>query len=503
MRKLLSAAMAAALVFPAGPVSAELLKNMKLKGGVDVRVTNARNIQDFATRADGAGARNDRIENTHSRTWVTAMWDMLDDVHGTVMLRKNDRAWASTGGGGQGAGGNQSLVGGTQTSDIASNIYVQQANLKIDKLFGMWDTTIGRQFYGEPGDLIAHWGFKPSYGLTVTAVDAFRMDGMNEWMDWSALFGKTTGGTSTTLATTPTAGVTVLGLEAKVKNMPVMLNPFVWHQITPGTGALGTDLSGTGASASGKNDQLWVFGSRFKAEAMGAYVKGDIALNAGQNRTLTQTASPSCDAQGCTANGASYKGMAFLINGGYKMDVGGVGGITPWLTYGMGTGRKDTRKNSNEDFQGIASSSRFGIIYGRFTSADSATLGSNFTGMDGITGVSRTGLTNRNIVGAGVKVTPSMWNKLTVGASYWNFRYAKATSRVGANAAQLSGAKEIGSEMDLTFDYKHSDNVMVNLGLGTFQPGKYIKESAKLTAANPARAVNPVTMVMGDVSVKF
>jgi hypothetical protein len=329
MRKLLSAAMAAALVFPAGPVSAELFKNMKLKGGVDVRNTHGRNIQDFATRMDGGATRNDRIDNTHTRTWIQMNWDMLDDVHGTVMLRKNDRAWGTTGGAGQQLGGTQNLVGTAGGTDIAGNVNVQQANLKIDKLFGMWDTTIGRQFFGEPGDLIAHWGFKPSFGLTVTAIDAFRVDGMNEWMDWSALFGKTASNIGTgaaAFATTPNTATNVSGLEVKVKNMPIMINPFIWNQTTSGTGALGTDPSGTGASVNGKNDVLWVYGARLKAEAAGAMVKADIALNSGQNRAQT-TAAPSCDAQGCTANAANYKGMAALINASYKMDVGGVGGV--------------------------------------------------------------------------------------------------------------------------------------------------------------------------------
>src|SRR5438552_932021 len=135
MKKLLGAALSAALVFPSGPASAELLKNLKVNGGMDIQANSSMNITDFSTNQGAAivpgGARtsfNDRIGNALTRTWVGMMWDMLDDVHAKATVRKNDRTWGTAGGSGangaQGATGSQDVIGGSGANkDLASNIF--------------------------------------------------------------------------------------------------------------------------------------------------------------------------------------------------------------------------------------------------------------------------------------------------------------------------------------------------------------------------------------------
>src|SRR5688572_3494294 len=92
MKKLLGAALAAALVLPSGPASAEILKNLNVSGNLDIQANSGRNVMDFQTTAD------DRIGDTLSRVLLNAGWDLLDDVHANVTLRKNDRPWGSIGG---------------------------------------------------------------------------------------------------------------------------------------------------------------------------------------------------------------------------------------------------------------------------------------------------------------------------------------------------------------------------------------------------------------------
>src|SRR5947209_538768 len=92
MKKLLGAALSLALLFPSGPASAELLKNLKIDGSLDVRATSGDNLTDLSSTS------SDHIGNVQTRTMLNAHWDLLDDVHSNVTLRKNDRTWASSGG---------------------------------------------------------------------------------------------------------------------------------------------------------------------------------------------------------------------------------------------------------------------------------------------------------------------------------------------------------------------------------------------------------------------
>jgi len=171
MKKLLGAALSLALLFPSGPASAELFKNLAITGSIDVRAISGENIEDFNSH------QNDHIGTVQTRTMVNAKWDLLDDVHSTITLRKSDRTWGTAGGDANSPSqqNNQVLVGnnaagvGAPNGGVASNIAVQQANVKIDKVFGAYDVTIGRQYYGEAGDFVAHFGPKGSAGMYVTA----------------------------------------------------------------------------------------------------------------------------------------------------------------------------------------------------------------------------------------------------------------------------------------------------------------------------------------------
>src|SRR5438309_11799273 len=115
MKKLLGAVLAAALLFPPGQASAELLKNLKVSGQLDIWTDSADNVTDFVTR--GAG-NHDHLGTAETRTLLNMQWDLLDDVHANVTLRKNDRAWGTVGDGGQGAGGNQALVGAPAAGNV-------------------------------------------------------------------------------------------------------------------------------------------------------------------------------------------------------------------------------------------------------------------------------------------------------------------------------------------------------------------------------------------------
>ncbi|MEQ1920007.1 MAG: hypothetical protein ABL955_12485, partial [Elusimicrobiota bacterium] len=72
MKKLLGMTLALAMFVPAG-ANAELLKNFKVSGNLDIQTTSSRNTKDFVTRPTGAASspasagNNDRIGDANTR----------------------------------------------------------------------------------------------------------------------------------------------------------------------------------------------------------------------------------------------------------------------------------------------------------------------------------------------------------------------------------------------------------------------------------------------------
>lgn len=522
MKKLLGTALSVALLFPSGPASAELLKNLKLNGGIDVQFTSARNVTDFSTHGTNNPAvsvddsNNDRIGSAVTRSWVSLMWDLLDDVHAKVLLRKNNRQWGQTAAaavntGGQGAGGSEAVGAG----GIQADTFVNEAWFKIDKLMGHVDATVGRQFYGEPGDLIAFWGAKNSYGLPVTAIDAFRADASNDWMNFTGLAGRWIQA-GAGAGFTRSDAIDVRGIDIAWKMLPVKVNTFIWNRVDQSAVANPLGQAPTQANATGLNDFLWVYGLKVKGEAMGGWVQATAAANNGQNRL---GGAAGCVAAGCPAQSRNYIGKALLFDAGYKLDVNDIAAFTPWLNWGWGSGDREDRSAQNTGFQSIASDYRPGVIYGRFASGVGANgLGSGIYGdgptfaadFDGNVNSAQAGLTNRIIWGFGLKTTPAALNKLTASAAYWDFSFQRATHRVADGFVnRANGNRHLGSEIDFQLDWAHSENVMLSGGWATFQPGGYVKEVIRSQNPNPGtqvgaqEGVSPVTMVYGDISVRF
>ncbi len=486
MKKLLGTTLALAMFVPAG-ANAELLKNFKVSGNLDIQTTSARNVGDFVTRppqgvTGAANNNNDRIGHATTRVIVKADWDVLDDVHGHVTLVKGAE-------GGVGAartyGSNAQTVNGIQDTTI-----VQEANVKIDKVMGLVDVTAGRQFYGEEGDLIVYYGPRDAYGMRVDAIDMFRADWNGEHMSVTALAGKTADSAVNTFANTPGAATDLRGVVVSCK-MHEMVKPslYVYNRVTHAVGGLGVTTNASNGATNGKNTNLWVAGVKAKVTAGGLSASAELAKNMGEDRT--------------TAENTSYKGWALLAKAAYKLDLSNVGMISPWGEFGYGTGDSNGTYQGNNNFQSINTDYRPGGIYGRFDSGAAITLGNGTTsGSNGT--IASNGLTNRTIWGLGIKGTPTSLNKLTAGVAFWRYAFTRLASNGDAfnktnNAlADSRNSRNIGSEVDVTAEWKHSENVSFKATAGSFKPGAGI---ADIKGANAA--LNPVVMLAGDVSIKF
>ncbi|MDD5657427.1 MAG: hypothetical protein PHF00_09265 [Elusimicrobia bacterium] len=487
MKKLLGSVASLALVLSFSQVNAaELLKNLKFGGSVEMQATSARNVLDFQTRKKDTGAVAadngiDRIGDMQTRIMLNMDWDLLDDVHSRVTLRKNNRVWGNA---------SERAVDGAANTGLANNVFIDEGYVKIDKVFNYVDTTFGRQFFGEEGDLVIYFGPKHNlYGMAVTALDAARFDWMGEKAYVTALAGKADGNA----AALGVAGVNdqdIRGLVVGSKGIEnadgkVYLYNLATHRADSTVGGTGLGDEAT------KNDNLYVAGLKVKGKLGGLYGSAEFAKNFGTYRAKTLG----------TDVGGSYSGFAFLVDAGFKADLEQVGMLNPWAQFGLGTGRINQSVGQNEQFTAIATDYRPGAIYGRFSQGANNTLGQNVAGAAAYTNnPAGNGLANRVIYGVGAKATPAMLNKLTAGVSYWDFRFHRLVQNYAApGVKENAGNKHIGSEIDVDAEWKHSENVSFKGTLGTFQPGGFIKEKQK--AGNYPDS--PALMAALDLAIKF
>ncbi|OGS53636.1 MAG: hypothetical protein A3J79_08415 [Elusimicrobia bacterium RIFOXYB2_FULL_62_6] len=482
MKKLLGSVLALVMLFgfswPAG--ATEILKNLKVNGSMDFQATSARNVLDFNSY------QNDRIGTAMTRVIVDTNWDLLDDFHSVITLRKNDRAWGANTSAGQGSDGGQRLVGNAANDDIASSVVVQQAYVKIDKFAGQLDAQVGRQYYGEPGDLVVYFGPKGNYGLYVTALDGFRVDWNNDMLGITGLAAKFGANNIGTNANTESD---LRGIDVLVKNMPAKLNAFIYNSV----GHRNSTNSPGGVRIYEPNNNLWIYGVKAKMEAEGAYVTAQLAGNLGELRETSRV--------------ALYRGWAGLFDAGYKAEVANVGNFTPWLNFGFGTGDQGTGAKSH-GFTSIASGYTPGIINGRFNNSGAQTLECQING--NAYDVGTVGLTNRVIYGLGLKATPAAAERLVLGLGFWDYRYQTMTTgdtrfHVNSAVANAKTSRHIGYEYGLTADWKHSENVTYGMGVARFHPGRLINDANSSTAEPVATrgGVSPIFMAFADMALKF
>src|SRR5690242_14163342 len=92
VKKLASLSLALALVYSISlPARAELLKNLKTDGSIETRSFGIDNETDRNSTA------NDYRGETRTRLMVGGSFDLLDDVHGRILLVKNNRVYGTGG----------------------------------------------------------------------------------------------------------------------------------------------------------------------------------------------------------------------------------------------------------------------------------------------------------------------------------------------------------------------------------------------------------------------
>jgi len=402
MKKVIGMLAVVALV--SSVASAELLKNFKYDGKVEVDGYHMTNAGDFNSKL------KDVDSDVQTRVQVNAGFDLNEDVNAVVSVVKNNRVY------GQAAGTSESI------DDLNKVLFFEQAYMNLKGVLGI-DHKLGRQYYGNEGDLVVYYGpnmYPYSWGLPVSALDAWTGWYKTGKWDMHAVSGKLTDSFGA-------ASDTDVNLNGFVANYDLMtdlkLGAYIYEKKTwQDTGTADLTLDVAGVKATGK--------------FMGFDYYAELAKNYGKTA------------------GIDYTGTAFLANAKYNYDL--MGKWTFMGEFAMGSGDDQKSAKKNKAFHSINSDYRPGAIMGQMTSG--------LENSDPTSAVTDTGLTTWNL---GAKWNPSKVEKLDLTAKYFFFAPTE-TKQAGTKI----GYTIVGNELDFAANWKHSESVGVRATLAAFMPNK-------------------------------
>lgn len=307
--------MLAVVAFASSMASAQLLKNFKYTGNLDVNATSG-DHSIVATKAS--------FSNINSRLMLGMNFDLNDDVNAQVTAIKSDYRYYGT---------------DSQNVDaLTANIKFAEAYINLKNVLGI-NHKVGKQFYGKPGDIVIYYG--PSYQNLDTAIANFTVSSLDGWYgEWAK------------------NKWTVTGLAAKVtENSLVAATDKNLYGVT-GSYALSDIVkpavyfyeSNDGANVTLHNT-LDVVGVKADGKYQGVGYGVEYAMNFGKNKVTTK----------------SYKGSALKANANYSLDAKTAGKFDFTGEFAMGTGNKATTSaTKNEEFTAISSNYLPGMIFGPY-----------------------------------------------------------------------------------------------------------------------------------------
>ncbi|HAN04946.1 MAG TPA: hypothetical protein DCQ25_06835 [Elusimicrobia bacterium] len=395
-----------ALVALVGNIAnAELLKNFKYDGKIEVNAYNQNN-------ADFNKDLNDKSGAVDTRLMLNAGFDLNEDVDAVVTAVKNNRKYGQ-------AAETATSDNVATTTGILDVVTFEQAYLNLKGVLGL-DHKLGRQFYGEAGDMVVYYGpqmWPYTSPMAVTAIDGWtgwhKLTGLGRDWDMHAIIAKEVRGNGNT-------DINLSGFNAKTSVADVNLNGYVYQKNDNNTSA-------------GNNDYLTLVGIRAKYEipqVKNLVVAAEYDMNMGKNTNAAD----------------KHEGFAYKLNADYSMDLAGKLAFSG--EYVHQTGDDDAADSKDEAYQDINSDYRPGIIMGGGF-ATGAAFGAN------------DGVTTYNL---GAMWTPAKMEKLTLAAKYYNFS--------ADNKNTFAGDEHVGNELDLCAKWQHSENVAVKGYYAMFMPEK-------------------------------
>lgn len=403
----------AVVAFASSMANAELLKNFKYDGQVEVNAYNVDN-------ADLNKKTDDKKSSVDTRVMLNMGFDLNEDVSAVVSVVKNDRQYG------------QASQNATGANGILDKVTFEQAYANLKGVIGI-DHKLGRQYYGNAGDMVIYYGplmWPYTAGMTVNAIDGWTGWYKTGNWDFNAIIGKVYQNTGATLA--GKNDINIAGVNAKTSVKDVNLNAYYYQSVAKGVAAIPPAL-GTAQ----RQDYLDIVGVRANYAipmVKNLNVAAEYDMNMGKDLNKP-------------AAGYKHQGFAYKLNADYSMDLAGKLAFAGEYVFQSGDEKNNT---TDTEFKAISDDYRPGII-----------IGGQFFGGYGIGGGN---------FGSGVSVytlganwTPSKLEKLNVAVKYYG---------LSADKKATLNNKNIGTEGDLVATWTHSANVSVNGYYAMFTPEK-------------------------------
>lgn len=193
MKKLLGLLLAMTMAWPV-TASAEVLKNVDLKGEIQTIASDARHDKGNMYKS-----------GTNFRVLAGLSADLVEDVRANVLFQYND-AWLSG-------------TEGNTVQNYWDEVRLAEANVVLSNLFCCLEATVGRQFYGDEDSAVMYLG--PNhyvFGMNkAPSLDGAKLVYSDDFKTFTMLAGKLV--TYTTVTPSPTTvddNWTVYGLDLKL-----------------------------------------------------------------------------------------------------------------------------------------------------------------------------------------------------------------------------------------------------------------------------------------------
>lgn len=189
MKKLLGLLLAMTMAWPV-TASAEVLKNVDLKGEIQTIASDARHDIEGPYKS-----------STNFRVLAGLSADLVEDVRANVLFQYND-AWLSG-------------TAGNTVQNYWNEVRLAEANVVLSNLFCCLEATVGRQFYGDEDSAVMYLG--PNhyvFGMNAApSLDAAKLVYSDDFKTFTMLAGKVV---TYDNAGVTTDDVTVYGLDLKL-----------------------------------------------------------------------------------------------------------------------------------------------------------------------------------------------------------------------------------------------------------------------------------------------
>lgn len=192
MKKLLGLLLAMTMAWPV-TASAEVLKNVDLKGEIQTIASDARHDKNAVYKS-----------GTNFRVLAGLSADLVEDVRANVLFQYND-AWLSG-------------TEGNTVQNYWDEVRLAEANVVLSNLFCCLEATVGRQFYGDEDSAVMYFG--PNhyvFGMNkAPSLDGAKLVYSDDFKTFTMLAGKLVTYTTVGSSTVVDDNWTVYGLDLKL-----------------------------------------------------------------------------------------------------------------------------------------------------------------------------------------------------------------------------------------------------------------------------------------------